>query len=77
MHGGKTEEVTHEDRLEQRIKRNPKDIAAYDELAGIYLNVDNFEKALEVLNQKLEVTNNDVQVQEAIEDVQLKALRSK
>ena len=75
--GGKTEEVTHEDRLALRIKRNPKDIAAYDELAGLYLNADNFDKALEVLNQKLAVTNNDVQVQEAIEDVHLKALRSK
>ena len=75
--GGKTEEVTHEERLAQRIKRNPKDIAAYDELAGLYMNADNFEKALEVLNQKLAITNNDVQVQEAIEDVHLKALRSR
>ena len=75
--GGKTEEVTHEERLAQRIKRNPKDIAAYDELAALYLNVDNFDKAIEVLNQKLTVTNNDVQVQEAIEDVHLKSLRSK
>lgn len=70
---GKTEEVSHEDRLAQRIKRNPNDIAAYDELSGLYMNADNFAKALEVLNQKLAVTNNDVQVEEAIEDVHLKA----
>ncbi len=74
---GKTEEVSHEDRLAQRIKRNPNDIAAYDELSGLYMNADNFAKALEVLNQKLAVTNNDVQVEEAIEDVHLKALRSR
>ena len=74
--GTKPEELTHEDRLKLRIQRNPKDVAGYDELAGLYLNVENFEKALEVLTQKLAVTNNDVTVQETIEDVQLKALRS-
>jgi tetratricopeptide (TPR) repeat protein len=75
--GAKTEEVSHEDRVAQRIKRNPNDIAAYDELINLHLNADHFDKAIEVLNQKLVVTNNDVQVQEAIEDVYLKALRSK
>jgi tetratricopeptide (TPR) repeat protein len=75
--GGKTEEVSQEERLAQRIKRNPNDIAGYDELINLHLNADHFDKALEVLNQKLAVTNNDVQVQEAIEDVHLKALRSK
>jgi tetratricopeptide (TPR) repeat protein len=74
--GAKTEEVTHEDRLALRIKRNPKDVAAYDELAGLYMNAEKYEKAVEVLTQKLEVTNHDVQVQEAIEDVHLKSLRS-
>jgi tetratricopeptide (TPR) repeat protein len=73
----KTEEVSHEERIAQRIKRNPNDVAAYDELSNLFLNADKFDKALEVLNQKLTVTNNDVQVQEAIEDVHLKALRSK
>jgi tetratricopeptide (TPR) repeat protein len=73
---GKPEELTHEDRLKLRIQRNPKDLVAYDELAGLYLNVDNFEQALAVLHQKLAATNNDIQVQETIEDVQLKALRS-
>jgi tetratricopeptide (TPR) repeat protein len=75
--GAKTEEVSHEERLAQRIKRNPNDIAAYDELTNLHLNADHYDKAIEVLNQKLAVTNNDVQVQEAIEDVHLKALRSK
>ena len=74
--GAKTEEVSHEDRLALRIKRNPNDIAAYDELANLYLNAEKYEKAVEVLTQKLAVTNNDVQVQEAIEDVRLTSLRS-
>ncbi len=74
--GAKPEELTHEDRLKLRIKRNPKDFAGYDELAGLYLNLDNFDAALEVLNQKLAASGNDVQVQETIEDVHLKALRS-
>ncbi len=74
--GAKTEEITHEDRLALRIKRNPKDIAAYDELANLYLNAEKYEKAIEILTQKLEVTNHNVQVQEAIEDVHLKSLRS-
>jgi tetratricopeptide (TPR) repeat protein len=73
----KPEELTHEDRLKLRIQRNAKDLAAYDELVNLHLNLDHFDKALEVLNQKLAVTNNDVAVQELIEDVHLKALRSK
>jgi tetratricopeptide (TPR) repeat protein len=75
--GAKPEELTYEDRLKLRIQRSPKDLAAYDELANLHLNVDNYDKALEVLNQKLAAANNDVAVQETIEDVQLKALRSK
>src|SRR5208282_1072100 len=74
---GKPEEFTHEDRLKQRIQRNPKDLLAYDELANLYLNVDRFKEAEEVLEQKLVVTNNDPTVREEIEDVQLKALRTK
>ncbi len=74
---GKKEEFTHEDRLKQRIQRNPKDLAGYEELAGLYVNTDRFADAEEVLKQKLAVTNNDPTVLEEIEDVQLKALRTK
>lgn len=74
---GKKEEFTHEDRLKQRIERNPKDLAGYEELAGLYVNTDRFAEAEEVLKLKLAATNNDPTVQEEIEDVQLKALRSK
>jgi tetratricopeptide (TPR) repeat protein len=71
------EEFTHEDRLQQRIQRNPKDLPAYDELANLYVNTERFEQAEAVLRQKLEATNNDPTVREEIEDVQLKALRTK
>ena len=74
---GKQEEFTHEDRLKQRIQRNPKDLAGYDELGNLYLNTDRFAEAEEVFKQKLEATNNDPTVREEIEDVQLRALRSK
>jgi tetratricopeptide (TPR) repeat protein len=74
---GKKEEFTHEDRLQQRIQRNPKDLAAYDELANLFLNTERFEQAEAVLRKKLEVTNNDPTVREEIEDVQLKALRTR
>ncbi len=79
--GGKTadgkQEFTHEDRLKQRIQRNPKDLAAYDELGNLYLNTDRYVDAEEVLKQKLEASGNDPTVREEIEDVQLRALRSK
>jgi tetratricopeptide (TPR) repeat protein len=74
---GKKEEFTHEDRLKQRIQRNPKDLVAYDELGNLYLNTDRYPEAEEVFKQKLEASNNDPTVREEIEDVQLKALRSK
>ncbi|MGO9111251.1 MAG: tetratricopeptide repeat protein [Thermoguttaceae bacterium] len=74
---GKQEEFTHEDRLKQRIQRNPKDLSGYDELGNLYLNTDRFVEAEEVFKQKLEASNNDPTVREEIEDVQLRALRSK
>jgi len=72
-----TEEFTYEDRLKQRIRRNPKDLPGYDELANLYLNSDRYAEAEEVLKQKLEASGNDPTVQEEIEDVQLRALRAK
>ena len=74
---GKQEELTHEDRLKQRIQRNPKDLTGYDELGNLYLNTDRFVEAEEVFKQKLEASDNDPTVREEIEDVQLRALRSK
>ncbi len=74
---GKKEEFTHEDRLKQRIQRNPKDLTGYDELGNLYLNSDRFAEAEEVFKQKLVASNNDITVREEIEDVQLRALRSK
>jgi tetratricopeptide (TPR) repeat protein len=74
---GKKEDFTHEDRLQQRINRNPKDIAAYDELVALFANTDRFEEAEAVLKQKLEISNNDPTVREEIEDLQLKAMRTR
>jgi tetratricopeptide (TPR) repeat protein len=74
---GKQEEFTHEDRLKQRIQRNPKDLSGYDELGNLYLNTDRYAEAEEVFKQKLVASNNDPTVEEEIEDVQLRALRSK
>jgi len=73
----KQEEFTHEDRLKQRIQRNPKDIAGYDELGNLYLSTERYAEAEEIFNQKLAASNNDPTVREEIEDVQLRALRSK
>ena len=74
---GKQEEFTHEDRLKQRIQRNPKDLTGYDELGNLYLNTERYAEAEEVFTQKLTASNNDPTVREEIEDVQLRALRSK
>lgn len=76
----KQEELSHEQRLVQRLRRNPKDLAGYDELASLYLNDEKYDKAVEVLNQKLEAvkgTDQENHVTETIEDVHLKALRTK
>ena len=73
----KQQEFTYEDRLRQRIQRNPKDLAGYDELGNLYLNSERFAEAEEIFKQKLEATNNDPTVREEIEDVQLRALRAK
>jgi tetratricopeptide (TPR) repeat protein len=78
--GAKPEELSYEDRLKLRIKRNPKDLGGYDDLAGLYMNDDKFDKAVEVLSQKLEAvkgTDQENHVLETIEDVHLKVLRSK
>ena len=74
---GKQEEFTHEDRLKQRIQRSPKDLTGYDELGNLYLNTERFAEAEEIFKQKLAASNNDPTVREEIEDVQLRALRSK
>ena len=78
--GAKAEELSHEQRLLQRLRRNPKDLAGHDELAGLYMNDEKYDKAVEVLNQKLEAvkgTDQETHVLETIEDVHLKVLRSK
>ena len=75
--GDGKEDFTHEDRLKQRIQRSPKDLSGYDELGNLYLNSDRYAEAEEVFKQKLEASNNDPTVREEIEDVQLRALRSK
>ena len=46
-------------------------------MANLYLNTDRFVEAEEVFKQKLAASNNDPTVREEIEDVQLRALRSK
>jgi len=75
--GDGKEEFTHEDRLKQRIQRNSKDLSGYDELANLYLNADRYAEAEEVFKQKLKASDDDPTVREAIEDVQLRALRAK
>lgn len=73
--GPQQEELTQEEVFRRRIEQNAKDMSAYYELAQIYLNSDDFEKAEEVYAQALEASDGDADVREKWEDVQVRRAR--
>jgi tetratricopeptide (TPR) repeat protein len=72
---GEAGELTPQQRLERDIRRNPKDLAKYTELAEMYVRDENYPKAEEVLRRAYEVSNKDADIREKWEDVQLRSLR--
>lgn len=70
-------ELTHEQRLERDIRRNPKELSKYVELSETYLREEAYEKAEEVLARACEVSKQDPDIREKYEDVQLRHLRQR
>jgi tetratricopeptide (TPR) repeat protein len=69
------DELTPEQRLEEKIAKQPKEIAHYYELAQYYANRDRFEEAEEVLVRAVEASDGDRDVRERLEDIQEQRLR--
>lgn len=68
------EPLSKKARLEAEIKRQPKNLALYDELAEIYAREEDYAKAEDLLKRAFEATQ-DVNAKEKLEDVQLRCLR--
>jgi tetratricopeptide (TPR) repeat protein len=69
------EELTAEQRLEQKIRREPENLATYMELAQIYVAAERFKESSELLARAYEVSNENIDVREKWEDSQIRYLR--
>jgi len=71
------EELTVEQRLQQKIQKDPNNVANYLELAELYLHDDRFAEAERLLAHAFELSDGDPDIQEKWEDSQLRAMRQK
>jgi tetratricopeptide (TPR) repeat protein len=60
-----------EQRLERLIRRNPKDIQKYVELAELYTRQEQYVKAAEVYKRAIQVDKSNVDLINRLEDVQM------
>jgi len=74
---GATVEMTHEELLEHQISQQPKNFSRYIELADIYIQVENFIKAEDVLTRGVENCGPGDGLQDKLEDVQIRRMRQK
>ncbi|MDO4584816.1 MAG: hypothetical protein Q4D62_12015 [Planctomycetia bacterium] len=72
---GATVEMTHEQLLEQQIRQQPKNSAKYIELAEIYTQTENFEKAADVLRRAVESCGQVDSLQDRLEDIETRLMR--
>jgi tetratricopeptide (TPR) repeat protein len=68
-------ELSPIEKLEREIKRKPNEIPKYLELAALYVDAKQYDKAEEVLNRAYEISHHDSDIREKLEDVQLTNLR--
>ncbi|MGD0898306.1 MAG: tetratricopeptide repeat protein [Thermoguttaceae bacterium] len=66
--------LTPEQRLKNRVARQPDDMSGYHELAQFYLMADRYPEAEEVYAQALKVSD-DPNIRETLEDIQIRGLR--
>ena len=71
------EEMTREQKIQQKIQSEPNNVAYYLELAQIYINEDRYEDAEDVLGQAYEASDGDPDIREKWGDAQLRRLRQK
>ncbi len=72
-----TETLTPEQALIKQIKRNPKDIPKYLELAKLLQEGDRLDKAVDVLGKAHKVSGGDSEVADRWNDAQVQFLRQK
>ncbi len=70
-------EISREDQLKQLIKRKPKELPHYHELAQLYIDEEKYEEAADLMQKACEISGHDPDVRERWEDVQLRALRQR
>ncbi len=70
-------EMTAEQRLQQEIARQPKDVSKYIALADLHMTRERYERAEEVFAKAFDVSDGDDDVRERWEDAQLRHLRQK
>lgn len=73
----KQQEATLEQRLQQKIQAEPKNIATYLELSQLYINDERYKECEELLAQAFEMSDGDPDIREKWEDAQLRRLRQK
>jgi len=72
---GPGQQRTPEEQLEKAIGKEPSDTSNYLQLAELHLGKERFEEAEKVLRRALEVSGEQVDIQERLEDVELRVLR--
>ena len=73
--GIQREELTPEQQLLRQIQKQPDDKAAYVELAQLYLKLDQFQPAEEILAVARKKFPDDIDILEKFEEIQLRNLR--
>lgn len=66
---------TPEQELQRAIAKKPDEVSNYIELAEFYMRDDLFDKAEEVLTTALQISGNDFNVRERMEDCRVRKLR--
>ncbi len=68
---------TPEEQFEKAIKKDPDDTSNYLQLADLHLSNERFEEAEKILRRALEVSGEQVDIRERLEDVELRMLRER
>ncbi|MBN2473572.1 MAG: tetratricopeptide repeat protein [Pirellulales bacterium] len=68
-------ELTPEEKLEQRIAQNPKDMDAYHELAQLHFQNEDYKAAEELYERAYRASDEDPDIRERWEDAQLRRMR--
>jgi len=71
------EDLAPEEKLLQKIKADPKNMAGYIELAQLYIHKGDYKKAEKVYAQAYKVSGGNEDIREHWEDIQLRRVRMK